>query len=198
MNERTTVCRVCDVEIPQDALPPSIKGRTKYICKPCLCEQQKKKYSNDPEKRGYHKRYYRENAERQKENVRRNKAKNPEKAREYRQRPETRIRKAQAKRIRAALSVNGTAKTYATLELIGCNALELKRHLEDQFQEGMSWDNYGNPNGDHTDCWHIDHIKPLHGFDLTDSEQQKKCFHFSNLQPLWAKDNLEKGASKYD
>ena len=48
----------------------------------------------------------------------------------------------------------------------------------------MTWDNYGE--------WHIDHIKPCCGFDLTDFEQQKKCFHYTNLQPLWAKDNITK------
>ncbi len=50
----------------------------------------------------------------------------------------------------------------------------------------MTWDNYGK--------WQIDHKIPCASFDLTDPEQQKSCFHFSNLQPLWAKDNNSKGA----
>ena len=69
----------------------------------------------------------------------------------------------------------------------------LKQYLEKQFTKGMSWDNYGNPNGDHTSCWHIDHIKPCASFDLTQEDQQKECFHYTNLQPLWAIDNLKKG-----
>lgn len=63
---------------------------------------------------------------------------------------------------------------------------ELRAHLEAQFQAGMSWDNYGE--------WHIDHIKPLASFDLEDTDQLKLACHYTNLQPLWAKDNLSKGA----
>ena len=49
----------------------------------------------------------------------------------------------------------------------------------------MNWENYGK--------WHIDHIKPISKFDMTDQEEQKKCFHWSNLQPLWAEENISKG-----
>lgn len=52
----------------------------------------------------------------------------------------------------------------------------------------MTWANYGKSG------WHIDHIKPCASFDLSDPDQQKACFHYSNLQPLWAFDNLSKGA----
>ena len=68
----------------------------------------------------------------------------------------------------------------------------LVEYLESKFQPGMTWKNYGNPNGDHTNCWHIDHIIPCASFDLSDPEQQVKCFHYTNLQPLWAKDNIRK------
>jgi hypothetical protein len=80
-----------------------------------------------------------------------------------------------------------TYKTYKTLELLGCSVQELKSHLEKQFLDGMSWDNYGFYG------WHIDHIKPCSSFDFSDPEQQKICFHYTNLQPLWAKDNISKG-----
>ena len=53
----------------------------------------------------------------------------------------------------------------------------------------MNWSNMNQ--------WHIDHIRPISSFNLNDPTQQKKCFHFSNLQPLWAKDNLKKG-SKFE
>jgi len=61
---------------------------------------------------------------------------------------------------------------------------ELALHLEMKFKNGMSWGNYGQ--------WHIDHMIPCSKFDLTHSEQQRKCFHFSNLQPLWAIENIVK------
>lgn len=51
----------------------------------------------------------------------------------------------------------------------------------------MTWENYG------VHGWHIDHIRPCKSFDLTDPEQQKECFHYTNLQPLWWWENLEKG-----
>jgi hypothetical protein len=74
-----------------------------------------------------------------------------------------------------------------TVDIIGCSIDELKHHLESKFTEGMSWDNYGLTG------WHIDHIIPCASFDLSNPEEQKKCFHYTNLQPLWAKDNQRKG-----
>ncbi|GAI33061.1 unnamed protein product, partial [marine sediment metagenome] len=59
-----------------------------------------------------------------------------------------------------------------------------KKHLEKRFVKGMSWKNYGK--------WHIDHIKPCATFNLSEKKEQRKCFHYSNLQPLWAKENLSK------
>lgn len=82
--------------------------------------------------------------------------------------------------------LKGTRKCKSTFELIGCTAEEFKLHIESQFTEGMSWDNYG-PKG-----WHIDHKIPCYKFDLSDPEQQKQCFHYSNQRPLWAKDNLSR------
>lgn len=82
---------------------------------------------------------------------------------------------------------NKESKKYkSTIELTGCTVKDLKAHLEKQFQSGMSWKNYGK--------WHIDHIKPCISFDLVKEEEQRKCFHYSNLQPLWAFDNTSKGA----
>ncbi len=91
-------------------------------------------------------------------------------------------------RIREALKVQHANKNNTTYELTGCDRIELKNHFESLFTDGMSWDNYG------IHGWSIDHIIPCASFDLTDPEQQKICFHYSNLQPLWAKDNQKKGA----
>jgi len=77
-------------------------------------------------------------------------------------------------------------KSDHTTKLLGCSIEEAKHHLENQFKIGMSWSNYG-----HTG-WHIDHIKPCAAFDLSKPEEQQKCFHYTNIQPLWAKENLIK------
>lgn len=71
-------------------------------------------------------------------------------------------------------------------QLLGCSIREFKAHLESQFQAGMTWDNYGE--------WHVDHIVACSAFDLSCPIQQRLCFNFSNLQPLWARDNLVKGS----
>ncbi len=88
-------------------------------------------------------------------------------------------------RIRKALKRTNCVKSHSTTKLIGCSVDFLKQHLEKQFQEGMTWKNHGK--------WQIDHIKPCASFNLTKDTEQKKCFHYSNLQPLWAIENIRKG-----
>lgn len=90
---------------------------------------------------------------------------------------------------RICLALNGKDKASSTVKLIGCSIAELKKHLESKFTEGMTWENYGQ--------WHVDHIKPCALFDLTLACEQEKCFNYTNLQPLWALDNLRK-RDKYD
>ena len=80
-------------------------------------------------------------------------------------------------------------KSGHMIELLGCSVEQLKQYLEKQFTVGMSWSNYGK--------WHVDHIKPCVLFNLSLSEEQQKCFHYTNLQPLWAVDNKSKG-KKYE
>ena len=81
--------------------------------------------------------------------------------------------------------IKGLNKSNRTMELLGCTIDELWTHLESKFTDGMTRDNHGT--------WHVDHIKACTKFDLTDPEQQQICFHWSNLQPLWAHDNIRKG-----
>jgi len=87
-------------------------------------------------------------------------------------------------RLRKSLNSQSSKKSKRTLELVGCSIRDIRQHLENQFKDGMSWENQGE--------WHIDHIKPCSLFDLTDPEQQKECFNYKNLQPLWAIDNIKK------
>lgn len=91
---------------------------------------------------------------------------------------------------RVAFKNQNVRKLNHTIELIGCTVEFLRKHLESQFLYGMSLKNYGN--GDKK--WCIDHIKPCVAFDLIDLEQQRKCFNYKNLQPLWNKDNLSKSS----
>lgn len=93
-----------------------------------------------------------------------------------------RIRQRISKIIKA--KSNGKKQYSTTLEL-GCDRLYLMDYLENLFEDGMTWENYGE--------WHIDHIKPLSIFDLTLEEDFKQAVHYTNLQPLWAKDNMSKG-----
>ena len=83
--------------------------------------------------------------------------------------------------------VSREQKVGSAVHDLGCTLEELKIHLENQFEEGMTWDNW-KPDG-----WHLDHIKPLSKFDLTDPVQFKEAVHFTNLQPLWWNENLSKG-----
>ena len=87
-------------------------------------------------------------------------------------------------RTRLYKAVKGYDKSKTTRELIGCSVEELKKHLESQFTEGMTFENYGE--------WHVDHIIPCSSFDFSKEEEQMKCFNYKNLQPLWAIDNLRK------
>ena len=87
-------------------------------------------------------------------------------------------------RVAGAMRLTGEKKSAKTRNLIGCTIPELRKHLEAQFLPGMSWDNYGQ--------WHIDHKRPCASFDLLDPAQQRLCFHYTNLQPLWAQDNFRK------
>lgn len=94
-----------------------------------------------------------------------------------------RLRYCLANRVRMALKRN--QKSAKTLELLGCTIEFLRGHLENQFIPGMTWENYGT-------AWQVDHILPCAEFHLQHSEEQEVCFHWTNLQPLFATDNLSK------
>ena len=76
-----------------------------------------------------------------------------------------------------------------TLEYVGCTIDDLRGYLEKLFKDGMSWENQGE--------WHIDHIRPCASFNLENEIERHMCFHYTNLQPLWAFDNVSKSDS-YD
>lgn len=104
--------------------------------------------------------------------------------------PEFKLVKTLRSRLGTAVRRQNSNKNNTTIELLGCSVSFLKGYLEAKFTEGMTWENHGE--------WHIDHIKPCASFNLLDEEEQKKCFHYTNLQPLWAADNLSKGCKYID
>jgi len=97
--------------------------------------------------------------------------------------PQNRIACSLRGRLRYALK--NRDKLFTTETLIGCSFEFLVKYLESLWLPNMNWDNYGE--------WHIDHILPCSSFDLTQEENQRKCFHYTNLQPLWGKENIKKG-----
>ena len=98
--------------------------------------------------------------------------------------PKAKIAAVLRTRLYEAVTKKSGGSKGGMTHLLGCSVDNLLKHLENQFIEGMTWDNHGD--------WHIDHIKPCVAFDLTDPEQQRECFHYTNLQPLWAEENLQK------
>ena len=120
---------------------------------------------------------------------------NPDRLREYKRRYIKVRRKndldfKMRDRLRSSLSravrLDGTSKTASAVKLLGCSIKDFRIYLESKFEVGMSWRNYGD--------WHIDHIMPCAIFDLSRPEHQRRCFHFSNMQPMWARDNFTKNA----
>ena len=170
------------------------------ICIACSNIKQKEKYEADPEKaRARVRKYYAENSEacvaRAISHVNRvrhtpeYKAKNAIWQKNYREtNPESQTWAGASEHRKMTVIlrtrfkrcvINGTGRQIR--ELVGCSVEEVRAHLEAQFSPGMTWDNYGD--------WHVDHIRPCASFE---NPADPECWHFSNLQPLWAEDNLRK------
>lgn len=154
-------------------------------------KQKRKDYRDqNKEKRiQYDKQRYEENKVKIKERVKKYRLNNKESINNYfvnRRNSDINFKITSNLRIRLWKVLKGINKSKRTLELLGCSIEFLKIHLEKQFTKGMNWNNYG--------LWHIDHKLPCISFDLSDSGQQKECFNYINLQPLWAIDNLIKGS----
>lgn len=94
------------------------------------------------------------------------------------------LRRSIKNRVYLYMKVKNITKQNKTFDIVGCTPKSLKEHLEKQFKDNMNWDNYGLYG------WHIDHIIPLSSAK-TEEEIYKLC-HYTNLQPLWAEENLKK------
>lgn len=190
MINKTKKCSKCKriKDVDEFYKNKNIKDGLCYQCKACM----KKMHNNWEEKNsGYQHEWYKNNKgkkiKQQKRWVLKNKNKVAQYNKEYgtkRYKTDFIFRLAHILRRRIRIAIKRSSKLTNTVELLGCTIKELKKHLELNFINGMTWENQGK--------WHIDHIKPCSFFDLSKPEEQQKCFHYSNLQPLWAIDNLKK------
>lgn len=180
MEGEIIVCKTCGEEKEYTLF--SKKGKQKpYECKLCTNKIGREKRESNREEYNRKKRdEWAKNSE--KRNAARRK--NLQKRRD--EDPQYRMKMALHVRLYDAVKHQKGTKSAKTLEMLGCTVEQLQTFLEAEFTEGMTWDNYGE--------WHIDHILPCASFNLEDPEEQKKCFHWTNLQPLWATDNIRKGA----
>lgn len=207
-------CSICKKEkaLEEFHVRRASKDGLALVCKSCALIRFSKSYSENPEKFRRRSRNYRnKNLGQCRERLAIWRKNNPEKAnagntrrtalwrilnpeknrrqrteyaRKIRENPLQRLLECLRSRIHQAL--HGKSKSARTVELLGCSIEEFKKHIEKQFVPGMSWE---------TRCfWEIDHIRPCAVFNLQDSEQQKLCFHYSNLRPLWRGVNRRKGA----
>lgn len=169
------ICSACRVSKPLDNFTTSMSR-----CKTCRAADARERYRKNPTKvRAINTKWEAANADRMRKY----------RAAYMRSRAQTDVNFALTKRMRHRLwkALRGQGSWTECQTLLGYTVEDLRRHLESQFQEGMSWDNFGE--------WHIDHVVPLCSFhNLADMEEEFiEAWSLNNLQPLWAVDNLRKG-----
>jgi len=196
MENRTKVCKKCRVCKPVTEYYVGGKNKTVLFsnCKAChnaYCRLWAKDHP-DEVKRIEH-RFGMKNREKISAKNKRYSKTHPEYTRERNRRycaermprdPNFRI--ASNLRKRLLMAVRSDQKAGSAVRDLGCTIEQFRRYIESLWLPGMTWETYGR-NG-----WHFDHIVPLSSFDLTDPEQFKKACHYTNLQPLWAADNIRK------
>jgi hypothetical protein len=187
-------------------------SKIKPKCKKCTSLYKQKKYLEDRESLIERNRKWRkDNPLKYKEYLRKNQSISSQRTKEWRKKnPEKHrlhVKKHSKKqndkplnklkhriRTRILSAMKRKSEKTSTVILLGCSIANLKDYLESLWLPGMSWENYGIWDGTKNNMtWHIDHIIPCSSFDLTKEEEQRKCFHYTNLQPLWAIDNILKG-----
>lgn len=171
------------------------KSGLQYNCKVCNGTIQKFWPSNSTENRRLiDKKHVEKYPDSRSKKMKRYRNRWPEKAKEQSkrhgqkqlERPEFYLRSILRRRLGRALK--NKQKAGSAVRDLGCSIADLTTYLEKQFLPNMTWDNWGLKG------WHIDHIKPLASFDLSDRTQFLQACHYTNLRPLWATDNLRKGA----
>jgi hypothetical protein len=173
-------CKDCTQENPQPLVnfykDVQNKDNLQNYCKACIKRNANK--------------YYKENTKRVLKRVSSYQKNDKDRYNTYQRRinssPNYRLAKNLRKRIYKF--IRGEYRT----SYVGCTLDKLKTYIESKFQPGMTWENYGAYMGNNK-VWNLDHIKSLASFDLTDLEQLKVASHYTNIQPMWAIDNIRKG-----
>ena len=167
--------------------------RTK--CKLC-CRDEIMKYGKSDSYRNYQREYQREWREEHREKVN-ERAKLSARRPIYREKLQIRNNEINHRlvnnlrhRVNRVIKDANVVKGYKTMDMLGCTIIFFKEYISSLFTDGMSWDNYGKGKGH----WSIDHIIPCASFIMTDPEEQKRCFHYTNMQPMWGKMNLLKSS----
>ena len=184
-------CRSCQQKFNRHS---KIVDKVCVICGATFSTKEGYIDKNTCSKRCSNKRYYINNKQRINKNSReyyqKNKlTQNKYKKERYHSNLTARVSNVLRRRLGHALKDN--QKSGSAVKNLGCTVKQLKEYLESKWLPGMSWDNYGRYNPKRK-TWHIDHIRPLSKFDLTNEEQFKKACHYTNLQPMWAEDNIKK------
>mgnify|MGYP000403604879 CR=1 FL=1 len=158
----TKVCSSCKLDLLKDNFSKCSKSKTglQSVCKTCKNKKLTEYYKSNPSKRVYNK--------------------------------ELQLKRYQKNKVtfnfsrRMRKSLNGIKESKSWETLVNYSLEDLKLHLEKQFTNGMSWENYGE--------WHIDHILPISSFNIQDynDEYFQKCWSLENLQPMWAVENIKK------
>ena len=158
----TKICSSCKLDLLKDNFSKCSKSKTglQSVCKTCKNKKLTEYYKSNPSKRVYNK--------------------------------ELQLKRYQKNKVtfnfsrRMRKSLNGIKESKSWETLVNYSLEDLKLHLEKQFTNGMSWDNYGE--------WHIDHILPISSFNIQDynDEYFQKCWSLENLQPMWAVENIKK------
>lgn len=172
-------CTKCGVEKPLEGFYIA-KTKCGHMSQCKICKNARSKNHYNKNKASYHirrKRHQKENPEKWVEYQRKSKMKRRHSDKSY-------ALLCNLRRRMSYVLKRKSTKMDTSMNLIGCSREHLKQHIEAQFTEGMTWDNYGK--------WSIDHIIPCSSFNLSTVEEQRKMCHYTNLQPLWHKDNIKK------
>ena len=181
----TQCCKVKDLFATRKVSPDGLS----YKCKDCIKENNRNYYLLHSEyiNKNVKNRY---NKEKKKEYNKKynilNREKINTKKREYhnlRARQDINYKLSCSLRDRLRKALKDSQRSGSAVRDLGCSIPDFKIWLEKQFQNGMTWNNYGK-------VWHIDHIIPLSKFDLADRNQLVKACHWFNLRPLWARENI--------